>query len=344
MPKQKILVTGSAGFIGSHIYDRLYDLKKYQVFGIDDLSGGFRRNVSQKKFFTKLDLRHRKKTTEYVNKLKPDIIFHLAADATEGRSQFTPFSAMDRNLLAYLNLLVPAIKNGVKKITLISSMSVYGKQQVPFKESLIPNPEDIYGVAKTAMETVTKIMSEVYGFKYVVVRPHNVYGPRQNLSDPYRNVVGIFINSLMQGKKFYVYGDGFQERAFSYIDDVARAIVQTTFSKKCENKIINVGSDQNVTLNRLKELVLKEFFEKKEVPHNLTPEHLPARPQEVKLAYSSHNAIKAILGNRKQTELATGIKKTVVWAKSMGPQKFRYLDSLELEHKHIPQTWKKKLY
>src|SRR3989344_5765834 len=201
--KSKILVTGSAGFMGSHLYDQIFAMG-YEVYGIDDLSGGFMKNVYQKRFFTKLDLRDRAKVATYIKKLKPEIIFHLAADATEGRSQFTPFSALDRNLIAYMNLLIPAIKNGMKKMILTSSMSVYGAQQVPFDEKMDPQPEDIYGISKAAMEKVTKVMSKVYGFKYVIIRPHNVYGPRQNLSDPYRNVVGIFINRLLHGKNFYI--------------------------------------------------------------------------------------------------------------------------------------------
>src|SRR3989344_4527234 len=131
----KILVTGSAGVIGSHVYDRLAALG-HEVYGVDDLSGGFLRNVSNAKRFTKLDLRDRKKTATYIAKIKPQMIFHLAADATEGRSQFTPFSALDRNMVAYTNLLVPAIKHGMKKIILVSSMSVYGAQQTPFRESM----------------------------------------------------------------------------------------------------------------------------------------------------------------------------------------------------------------
>src|SRR3989344_9597832 len=154
---KKVLVTGSAGFIGSHIYDQLAALG-YEVYGVDDLSGGYLRNVSDRKRFTKLDLCDRRKTGAYIAKLKPDLIFHLAADATEGRSQFTPFSATDRNFVAYMNLLVPAIKHGLKKMILTSSMSVYGAQQTPFHEGMIPQPEDIYGIAKTAMEQETKVM------------------------------------------------------------------------------------------------------------------------------------------------------------------------------------------
>src|SRR3990167_7002266 len=285
--KPKILVTGSAGFIGSHIYDLLFSMG-HEVYGVDDLSGGFMRNVSQKKFFTKLDLRDRTKTAAYIKKIKPDIIFHLAADATEGRSQFTPFSAMDRNIVAYNNVLIPAIKHGMKKMILTSSMSVYGSQQVPFKEHMEPMPDDIYGISKTAMEKTTRVLSEVYGFKYVIIRPHNVYGPRQNLTDPYRNVIGIFINRLLNGKNFYIYGDGSQMRAFSYINDVAGPMVRAAFSKKCEWQVVNIGDDQAITLNELSRLVLELFFEDATIPQRFLPVHVPMRPKEVKHAYSDH--------------------------------------------------------
>ena len=341
--KSKILVTGSAGFIGSHIYDLLFAMG-YEVFGVDDLSGGFMRNVSQKRFFTKLDLRDRAKTAVYIKKIKPDIIFHLAADATEGRSQFTPFSAMDRNIVAYNNLLVPAIKHGLKKMILTSSMSVYGAQQIPFEESMMPQPEDIYGIFKMSMEKTTHVLSDVYGFKYVIIRPHNVYGPRQNLSDPYRNVVGIFINSLLHGKNFYVYGDGKQKRAFSYIDDVAPAIVKAAFKKECEGKTINIGSDQPVTLNDLAETVLKMFYgDIKNVPKNLFPKHIPDRPREVKYAYCKHKVAEKLLGFKPKVDLSDGIGKMTKWAKSMGKQSFIYLKSLELEHPKTPKTWTAKL-
>ena len=340
--KIKILVTGSAGFIGSHIYDQLFDMG-YEVYGVDDLSGGFMRNVSQKRFFTKLDLRDRAKVAAYVEKLKPEIIFHLAADATEGRSQFTPFSAIDRNIVAYTNLLVPAIKYGLKKMILTSSMSVYGAQQTPFHEGMIPQPEDIYGIAKTAMEQTTKIMGKVYGFKYVIIRPHNIYGPRQNLSDPYRNVVGIFINRLLHGKNFYIYGDGKQKRAFSHIDDVAPAMIKAGFSKKCEGKVLNLGSDTPVTLNELANIVLEEFFNREKIPTKFLPKKFPARLQEVKYAFCSHKVAKKLIGFQDKIPLRSGVKDMVSWATSLGRQPFAYLDSLDLEHPNTPETWKAKL-
>jgi len=345
MNKQKILITGSAGFMGSHIYDYIFKHcgDRYEVYGVDDLSGGFIRNVSQPKYFTKLDLRNREQISDYIDKLKPAIIFHFAADATEGRSQFTPFSALDRNLGAYMNILIPAIEHGLKKMVLISSMSVYGKQQTPFRESMTPTPEDIYGITKAAMEQATKVMSSVYGFKYLIFRPHNVYGPKQNLSDPYRNVIGIFINCLLQGKRFYIYGNGEQQRAFSYIDDVTSVIAKVIFDKKVENEIFNIGSDDVSTLNQLAETVLKGFFDSA-VPKNLRPQYLSDRPQEVKDAFCDHKKAKKLFEYKAGTRLRDGIKETINWAKSVGPQKFVYLDSLELKHKDIPKTWSKKLY
>ena len=338
----KILVTGSAGFMGSHLYDQL-ERKGCSVFGVDDLSGGFLRNVSNKKTFKKLDLRDRRKTAEYVAELKPDIIFHLAADATEGRSQFTPFSAIDRNIVAYMNLLVPAIKNGLKKIILTSSMSVYGAQQVPFSEDLIMQPEDVYGSAKTSMEVITRVLANVYGFKYLIIRPHNVYGTRQNLSDPYRNVIGIFLNRLLHNKSFYIYGNGEQKRAFSYIDDVIPPMINAAFNKKCEGRIMNIGGDEAFTLNQLAKILLKEFFERKNIPKEFIPEHLPDRPQEVKYAYSNHDLAKKLMGFKPKTSLNDGLKEMIRWAKKMGPQKFVYLEELDLKNDLVPKTWSQKL-
>lgn len=340
--KSKILVTGSAGFIGSHLYDQLFDAG-YEVYGVDDLSGGFMRNVSRPEFFDQVDLRDRKATEEYIKWLKPSVIFHLAADATEGRSQFTPFSAIDRNIVAYTNLLVPAIKHGLKKVILTSSMSVYGKQQVPFHENMIPQPEDIYGTSKAAMEKITEVLAKVYGFKYVIIRPHNVYGKNQNLSDPYRNVVAIFINCLLHGKNFYIYGDGRQKRAFSHVDDVVPVIVKAAFSKKCEGQIINLGSDEVVLLRDLAQIVLEEFFGKKNILAKFRPKHVPDRPQEVKYAYCAHIRAKELLGFKSKKNLRNGVREMITWARGLGKQPFVYLTKLELDHPEVPNTWKAKL-
>jgi len=169
MTKPRILVTGAAGFMGSYLVDALVD--EYDVYGVDDMSGGFWRNVNPKSHFTKLDLRQKQATQEYVDRVQPEMLFHLAADATEGRSQFTPVTCTARNLMAYLHTLVPAIRHGLKKVVVTSSMSVYGAQEPPFVEDMPTDPEDIYGISKAAMEQVTRVMSAVHGFAYTIVRP-----------------------------------------------------------------------------------------------------------------------------------------------------------------------------
>ncbi|PJC77505.1 UDP-glucose 4-epimerase, partial [Candidatus Shapirobacteria bacterium CG_4_8_14_3_um_filter_39_11] len=135
----KVLVTGGAGFIGSYVVDLLIE-KGETVYSVDDLSGGYWRNVNSKCKFNKLNLVNKRKTKDYIEKVRPEIIYHLAADATEGRSQFTPISCTERNYLTFLNTIVPAIKTGLKKFVFVSSMSVYGKQKPPFFEEMKPRP------------------------------------------------------------------------------------------------------------------------------------------------------------------------------------------------------------
>lgn len=342
--KTKILVTGSAGFMGSHLVDWLLD-KNYAVFGVDDLSGGYMRNVNKKSKFTKLDLRDKKKVATYINKVKPDIIYHLAADATEGRSQFTPLECTERNYLAYLNLLIPAIKNRVKRIVITSSMAVYGAQKPPFHEGLEPMPEDIYGISKTAIEKATNVLSSVHGFEYVIVRPHNVYGPRQNMADPYRNVIGIFINRLLGGKNFYIYGDGKQKRSFTYIDDFTTYLAKCGFQKNLNGEIINIGPGKEtaVTLSKLADTILEVFFGRLDYSTRFKPTYLPSRPREVKLAFCSSAKAERLLKYKYKNSLEDGVKKMVSWAKEIGYQKPIYLREIELISDDIPQTWEKKL-
>lgn len=340
----KILVTGAAGFIGSHLVEALVSSGKHQIFSVDDLSGGYESNIHPKSFFTKLDLRDREKTSQYIDQVKPELLFHLAADASESRSQFTPISATERNYLAYIYTLIPCIKNGLKKVVLTSSMSVYGAQKPPFSEDLSPRPEDIYGIAKTAMEEATKVLAKVHRFKYVIVRPHNVYGPRQNLADPYRNVIGIFINCLLNNRHFYIYGDGKQKRAFTYIDDFTPYFVRTGFLNKANGEIFNIGPTKAYTINELANIVLKTFFPDKKIPDNLQPKYLPPRPQEVKEAYCTNHKARKILGYRTRIGLEEGVKKMVAWAKKMGPQKFKYLDEgLEIKSDKAPIIWREKI-
>lgn len=341
MKKDKILVTGAAGFIGSHLSKFLLD-RGYKVYGVDDLSGGYERNIPKGLNFTKIDLRDKNATYKYIKKIRPDIIYHLAADASEGRSQFTPINCTERNYLAYLYLLVPAIKFGLKTILLTSSMSVYGSQKPPFEETMESKPDDIYGISKAAMERATEILSNVHKFNYVIVRPHNVYGPGQNLSDPYRNVLGIFINSLLNNKKFYIYGDGEQKRAFTYIDDLVPYIAKLGLDNRYHSEIFNLGPSKASTINEIADFVLKSFFGNK-IPNGFKPVYLPLRPMEVKNAYCTSSKSERYLSYRPGVDLKEGIDRMVKWAKKLGGQKTVYLEELEIVNDSVPKTWVKKL-
>lgn len=338
----KIIVTGGAGFLGAHLVPALEALG-HDVYNVDNLSGGYMRNVKNKEKFTKLDLRNRIETEAYINKIRPEIIFHLAADATEGRSQFTPFSAIDNNLVAYMNLLVPAINCGLKKMVMCSSMSVYGAQRPPFTEEMDPKPEDVYASAKASMETVTKVLGSVHGFDWVIIRPHNIYGRYQNLADPYRNVIGIFINRLLNGKPFYIYGDGKQTRAFSHVNDVVPNMVMAGFKEECVGKVINIGGEVSYQINELADIILEEFFDGN-VPDEFKPLYLPDRPQEVKHAFCDHMLAKELINFEQSVSLKDGIRDMVQWARGMGPQEFVYLDKLDIENEKTPRSWVDKLF
>jgi len=340
----RILVTGAAGFMGGHLVDALVKIKKHDVFAIDDLSGGYSSNVDKEATFVKLDLRRREKVSSLIEKIKPELIYYLAADASEGRSQFTPLSSTERNYLAFMYTLVPSIKMGLKKIVVTSSMSVYGAQKPPFSEDMKKEPEDIYGIAKAAMEDAVHILAKVHSFDYTIVRPHNVYGPKQNLADPYRNVIAIFINCILNNKNFYIYGDGKQKRAFTYIDDFNPYFLKCGFLKECNEQVINIGPREEYSINELASTVLKVFFPSGNIPKHLTPKYIPLRPQEVMEAYCTNDKAARLLGYKTTVTLEEGVKKMITWAKKMGPQKFKYIKGgLELETRQIPKTWSKKL-
>ena len=275
----RVLVTGAAGFMGSHAVDSLLDLG-HEVTAADSLIGGYVENVNPAAEFVECDLADRAAAAQLVASAEPEVIFHYAADATEGRSQFTPLSSMDNNVVAYLNTLVPAIARGLSKVVLVSSMSVYGAQPAPFTESMPRLPEDVYAAMKASMEAATEHLAAVHGFEYAVFRPHSVYGERQNLADPYRNVVAIFINALLRGRAIHIYGDGEQRRAYSYIGDVNPAIVDGGLSDRSSGQIFNVGSSEDVSINQLADVVREVFFEG--APGRLTWSRGTCRPDRLR--------------------------------------------------------------
>jgi UDP-glucose 4-epimerase len=328
----KVLVTGGAGFIGSHLVDRLIT-KGEDVSIIDDLSGGFKRNLNPKASFFRVDLRDQEKTTVVIKKIKPEIVFHLAANAAENKAQFSPIDITSRNYSTFVNTLVPALKYGMKRIIVTSSIAVYGDLQTPFKEENKPEPEDLYGISKFAMEESLKVLSKVHGFEYVITRPHNVYGPGQNMTDPYRNVVTIFMNSLLKRKSYFIYGDGGQRRCFSYIDEVADALFNCAY-KKVSGMIFNIGADKDYSVKELSDMIQKVSGIK------IPPTFIEDRPQEVKVAIADHTNAKKFLGYKDKTSLEQGIKATWKYAKNLGYQKPLFTE-IEIDSPKLPSNWKK---
>lgn len=335
----KILVTGSLGFMGSHLVDYLHN-EGHTVRGIDNLSTGHGSNTNPNASTFKCDLvTEPELVAGIVDGFKPDIVYHLAAWAHEGLSQFAPIKITENNYNATLNVLIPAIRAGVKRFVFTSSMSVYGNQVPPFDESLDRKPVDIYGVSKAAAESAIEILSQVHGFEWTVIRPHNVYGERQNISDPYRNVVGIFIRRAMRGEPLIIYGDGEQTRAFSYIGDVTPAIAKAGFEPRASRKIFNIGPTEEYSINTLAKKLSKLF------PF-LTVEHIVDRPLEVKHAFCTNERAKKILGYETRTTIDEGLASMVDWAMKLqqtsGIADPKYLDELELVSESTPSTWVKK--
>lgn len=333
--RKKILITGGAGFMGSWLVDEL--LKRgHEIVSVDDLSGGSLANVNKDCKFMRADVRDTKKVEEIVENEKISIIYHLAAYAAEGQSVFSPIQINDINITPMHNLLVAGVNHNVERFIFTSSMAVYGGQKPPFSEDMTRQPEDPYGCAKAYCERMLEIFSNIYGFKYAILRPHNVYGPRQNIADPYRNVLGIWINRIMRGEPPLVYGDGEQTRAFSYIEDVTPAIANAGFYEKSYGQIINLGSEEVVTVNEACRIVLEAM------ESDLEPIHVEERPSEVKHAYCTTEKSEKLLDYKTRHGLKNGVKRMVEWAKKVKPQKPTYKIPLEITKK-APKVWLEKL-
>ncbi|TMI17858.1 NAD-dependent epimerase/dehydratase family protein [Candidatus Bathyarchaeota archaeon] len=333
METRTVLVTGGAGFMGSWLVDELVK-KGHQVVSADNLLGGSERNVNKDCKFVKADMRIRDRVKEVVK--GTDIIFHLAAYAAEGQSFFSPVAINEINIVPMNNLLVEAINKDVESFVFTSSMAVYGAQKPPFREDLPREPEDPYGAAKAYCETMLEIFAHTYGLHYTILRPHNVYGPRQNTADPYRNVLGIWINRILRNKPPLIYGNGDQTRAFSYVEDVTPAIANAAFHEKTNMQIINIGSDEITPINDACRALLETMHSEME------PIYEPARPGEVKHAYCTVRKSMDLLDYKTSHTLKQGLSKMVDWARDLGPQEPTYRLPLEITRK-APRVWVEKL-
>lgn len=328
---ETVLVTGAAGFIGSHVVDELVD-RGYEVVAVDDLSGGFRDNVNPRATFIEGSVAVEDVVQSLFKRWKFDYVFHLAAYAAEGLSHFIRRFNYENNLIASVNLINAAINHEVKCFVFTSSIAVYGKNQLPMTEDLVPQPEDPYGIAKYAVEMDLHAAKELFGLNSIIFRPHNVYGERQNIADRYRNVVGIFMNNILKGKTLPIFGDGQQSRAFSYIGDVAPIIAQSVQNPAAYNQVFNVGADQPYSVNDLAHAVCQAMGVQ------FQPQYLPSR-NEVQHAYSSHEKVARVFGYTPRFSLNAGIERMAAWVKQHGARESVKFGKLDIE-KQLPPSWR----
>jgi UDP-glucose 4-epimerase len=326
----RALVTGGAGFIGSHVADCLTRMK-YEVVVLDDLSGGFKENVNPQAHFIEGSINDADLVTSVFDKYRFDYVFHLAAYAAEGLSHFIKRFNYENNLIGSINLINASVNHAVKCFVFTSSVAVYGTQKLPMTEDMTPAPEDSYGIAKFAVEQELKISKELFDLNYIIFRPHNVYGERQNIGDKYRNVIGIFMNQIMRGEPLTIFGDGEQTRAFSYIDDVSPIIAKSVLVKAAYNHVFNLGADESYTLNDLAGHVCEAMGV------NWPVRHLDER-HEVKHAYCSHENVRRVLGWNGQCPLSEGLKRMAAWARRVGSRHSRKFDHIEVA-KNMPPSW-----
>lgn len=329
--KKNVLVTGGAGFIGSHVVRHCLDMG-FDVIALDDLSGGFEDHVPNGAKFIKGTITDAEFVKGLFNEYSFDYVYHLAAYAAEGLSHFIRRFNYNNNLIGSINLINESVKYKVKCFVFTSSIAVYGKGQVPMTEEMTPIPEDPYGISKYAVELDLRSAHEMFGLNYVVFRPHNVYGENQNIGDKYRNVIGIFMNQIMQGKQLTIFGDGTQTRAFSYIDEVAIPIAKSVELKDAYNQVFNIGADKPYTVNELAKVVCKEFNVASDI------KYLNAR-NEVLHAYSDHSKAHKVFGGQIGTiNLVEGISRMAKWAKKVGARKSQEFDNIEIIEK-LPDGW-----
>ena len=331
MKKYKILVTGAAGFLGSHLSEKLAD-RGHSVIGIDNMKVGYKDNIPKNISFFEIDCCDYTSVKQIMKGV--EVVYHCAATAHEGLSVFSPFEITKNNYLASVSIFSAAINEKVKRIIFCSSMARYGDQTTPFLETMKPKPVDPYAISKVAAENVLINLCELNHIEWVIAVPHNIIGPRQRYDDPFRNVVSIMINRMLQGKAPIIYGDGEQKRCFSYIDDCLNCLLPMLDQGNLNKQIINIGPDEElVTINKVAEICSNV------TRTNLQPIYKPSRPKEVKHATCSANFARKLLNYKTTTSLEEGIKKTYEYIKTRGVRPFDYNIDIEIKNELTPKTW-----
>lgn len=328
-----VLITGVAGLLGSRLADWIIENHPdYKVIGIDDLSGGFKENVHPKVNFWQMDLSDHpiENCFEYH---KPDYVFHFAAYAAEGLSPFIRKYNYTNNLISTANIVTQCIKHDVKRLVFTSTMAVYGHGEGGiFHEDMRRNPIDPYGVAKMGCERDIEIANDQHGLDYCIIRPHNVFGKKQNIWDKYRNVLGIWMYYHLNGQPITIFGDGTQKRAFSYIDDSLEPLWNAAIRPEASKQIINLGGIHEYSINEAADILA-------EVMGGAEKVYLEGR-HEVHTAVPTYQKSIDILGFEHKTNLREGLEKMWEWAQQQ-PMRDRFVwPKYELD-KGIYSFWKK---
>lgn len=332
----KVLVTGVAGFMGSHLADEFL-AKGHEVVGIDNLLGGYAENVPQGVDFHEIDLGN---LNDLHTPFKDvELVVHTACTAYEGLSVFSPALIVQNTAQITTTVMSASVKAGVRKIVHMSSMARYGTQEtIPFTENLVPKPQDPYGIAKYAAELLIKNISETHGMDHVILVPHNIIGPRQKYDDPFRNVASIMINRLLQGKQPIIYGTGNQKRCFSFMQDVINLLMKACETDVADGRIVNIGPDEEfITINELAH-VIADILQ-----IEVNPIYMPGRPQEVFHANCSADLSRQLLDYKTTTSLKDGLTELADWIREKGARPFNYHLPLEFVTDKTPKTWTEQL-
>ncbi len=333
----KVIITGVAGFLGSHLADRFLE-EGWEVVGVDSFIGGYMDNVPDGITFAELDL---VTDTEFLGEITEgaDLFIHAACTAYEGLSVFSPSLVVANTAQATTNCLVAAVNAKVNKFVYLSSMARYGDHGGKlFTEDMETRPQDPYGIAKVASEQLVENICDTQGIDWVILVPHNIIGPRQKFDDPFRNVASIMTNRMLQGKQPIIYGDGTQQRCFSFVQDVVEPLFTACQKPEAVRQVINVGPDEEpISINQLAQ-TLAEI-----IGFELHPIYITGRPQEVKIALCSSDKARDLLGYQTGTNLRNGLQELVDYIVDKGPREFDYHLPIEIENDKTPATWKQKL-
>ena len=317
--KGKVLITGVAGLLGSRLADWIIENHpEVEVHGMDDLSGGYHENINPKVQFNKLDLSRSNHAIEAAfDRIRPDYVFHFAAYAAEGLSPFIRTYNYDNNLRSTAAIVNECIRYDVKRLVFTSTLAVYGHGQGGvFDESHQPAPIDPYGVAKYACEMDIQIAGEQHGLDWCILRPHNVYGIKQNIWDKYRNVLGIWMYQHINNMPMSIFGDGSQTRAFSYVDDSLEALWNAAVLPQASKEIINIGGIREYS-------IIEAAYTMREVLGGGDVIFHEAR-HEVKHSIPTYQKSIDILGFSHKTDLRDGLKVMWEWARRQ-PMRDRFV-------------------